>query len=128
MLGTVPFVVADTAALAVADTAALVVVDIAEADTAVVADTAALAVAGTAALATAAFAVAGIGESGTVVAGTAALAVPIVYPSCSLFHLPSDRLSTHPHPYPFHNPPLGIMGSHAFACIVLPKMVLFRTL
>jgi len=102
----VGFEVADTAALGIE----MVVVGIGESDIVVVADIAAL-----------------VGV-GTAVAGIAVPAVPIVYPSCSLFRLPSDHLSTHPHPYPYHNLPLGIMGSHAFACIVLPKMVLFRTL
>jgi hypothetical protein len=104
-------------------TVALVAVDIAEADTVVVVAVGIAAEADIVALV-----MVGIAVFGTVVAGTAALAVPIVYPSSNLFRLPSDHLSTHPHPYPFHNLPLGIMGSHAFACILLPKMVLFRTL
>jgi hypothetical protein len=75
-----------------------------------------------------ALAAVGIAESDTVVAGIEALAVTIVYPSSSLFRLPSDHLSTHLHPYPSHNLPLGIMESPVFACILLPKMVLFCTL
>ena len=70
---------------------------------------------------------AGIGESDIVgvVLDTVALAVTTVYPSYSLSHLPPGRPVTHP--YPYHNLPLGIMGSRAFACIPLPKMVLFCT-
>ena len=79
----------------------VVVADIAEADTAAP--------------------VVGIGEAGTV-----ALAVMIVYQSCSLYRLPSGHLSTHLHPS--HNLPLGIMESHVFACMVHPKIVLFCTL
>jgi len=104
--GTAAFVPAgiaefDTVALVVVDIAALVMADIAESDIVVLV------------------------VVDTVAAGTAVLVVPIVYLSCSLYRLPSGHLSTLP--LPFHTLPLGIKGSHAFACIVLPKMVLFCT-
>ena len=93
-----------------------------------VVDTAVVVATGTVAVDIGEFGIAALAVADTAEPDTAALAVPIVYPSCSLFPQPLDRLSTHPHPYPFHNLPLGIMGNHAFACIVLPKMALFRTL
>ena len=105
--------------------------------------TAAVVVAGIVVFDTAAPVAAGTGESDTVavvavdtaasdivavvVAGTAALVVLIVYPSSILFRLPSDHLSTHLHPCSSHILPLGIMGSHVFAYMTLPKMVLFCT-
>ena len=100
---------ADTGEL-VAGTAAPVVVDI------VVADTATLVVADT-------------GDFDIVVTGTAALVVPIAYPSCNLFPLPSNHLSTrlHPFPYPFRTYPSGIMENRVFAYILHPKTVLFYT-
>ena len=106
-------------------TAAVVAVDIVAV---VVADIVVFVKAGIAVADIVALAAVGIAESDTVVVGIAALAVTIVYPSSSLFRLPSDHLSTRLHPYPYHNLPLEIMGSHAFACILLPQMVLFCTL
>ena len=92
------------AALVAADTGVSVVVDIAEFDIAAVAGIAAL-----------------------VEAGTAALVVLIAYPSSSQFRLPSNHLSTHLHPCQTHSLPWGIMESLVFACIPLPKTVLFYT-
>src|SRR6266851_5330984 len=87
-----------------------------------VAGTAVFVVAGIGESGTAAFVAAGIGEPGTV-----ALAVPTAYPSSSLSRLqPGRPIMTHPHPS--RSLPWGIiMGSRVFSCMVLPKMVLFRT-
>ena len=122
MPGTAAFVAADTgeadiAASVVADTAVFDIVASVVAGTAVF-DIVAAVVAGTA--------VFDIVAAGTAVAGTAVLAVPTVYPSCSLSHLPRGRpLTRRPYPSPSHNLPLGIMGSRVFACMALRQMVLF---
>ena len=84
-------------------------VDIAVAGTAELmeAGTAAPVVVGIAAAGIAALVVADTAEFDTVEAGIAALVVPIVYPSCNLFHLPSNHLSTRlpPFPSPFRTYP-----------------------
>ena len=101
----------DIAAPVAADTGVSVVVDIAE----------------PAAVGIAALVEADTADFDTVEAGIAALVVPIAYPSCSQFHLPSNPLSTHLRPCQTHSLPLGIKGSHVFACIPHPKTVLFYT-